>query len=186
MMRFWIPAACRDARAGMLEGIEGALSVTARLDVEDHVAVCAHCAGELADLAAAHHAVRRSYEPYRRARTSVAPGRARLRARTAWRTAPLSFLTRLGRRAEPLFVVAVLALAFLESVPGTPRVDELRSSSSRYVRAADDPGGLVRVTMLTSDRIPLSDALVIEVMPPALDGRTSDRAPQGLQAAKPD
>ena len=80
MISLWTPAACRSARASMLEGIEGRLDGPRRYAVEDHVARCGPCAEELADLAAAHHAARRALEPFRGVHARVAPGRARLAA----------------------------------------------------------------------------------------------------------
>ncbi len=189
MIRFWTPAACRAARSLMLEGIEGTLGVRARLDVQDHLAGCAACAEELADLAAAHHAVRRAFAPYRQLKSPVAPGRARLGAHRPRRAGPLLDVVRLfGRPAEQALVFAVLTLAFLGTLSGG---SEQRSASrgafaaAGYVRAPDDPGGLVRPRALQSDRIPVGDGLVIGVAVPSEERGAGERLRQGLQPQRP-
>lgn len=191
MIRFWTPAACRGARALMLDGVEGRLVQRERLGVQDHLARCGSCAEELADLVAAHHAARRALEPLRRARTNVAPGRARLRAYSGDRSAPRAFemFARLGRRAERSLVFAVLALAFLGSLPsaGAQQRSEPRGagSTSGYLRAADDPGGLLGPRLLRSERIPVGDGLLIELVAPSDDRSIGERPRQGLQQPTP-
>lgn len=191
MIRLWMRSACRDARARMIEGVEGKLSQRERLTIGDHLARCGSCADELVEIAAAHHAARRALEPYRRARARVAPGRARLRAYGAVHSEPraLVLLRRLGRPAEQSLVFAVLALAFVGSLPssGAPERSAPRgaATTSGYVRVADDPGGLVRLRLLQSERIPVGDGLLIDVFVDGEVRASPERPRQGLQTSTP-
>lgn len=183
MIRLWTPRACRAARSAMLDGIEGRLGVRERLDVEDHVSRCAACTDEVADLAAGHHAARRALAPYRRVRARVAPARARLRGYGVARIAPgLERLLVLGRRAEQALVFAVLALAFLGTLPSEPatRAASRDVFAASYLRAPDDPGGLLRLRSFDSDRIPVEDGLVIQLIAPDVARVAGDRLRQGL------
>ena len=184
MIRLWTPAACRNARSLMLEGIEGRLLVPDRLDVEAHVGRCGVCAEELADLAAAHHSVRRAFEPYRSVHARVAPARARMRARERpQERGAFARLVLAARPAEQALAFAVLSLVFVGTLPAG--VDQHASprgpAAATYVRVADDPGGLLRLRALQSDRIPIGDGLVIEVRAPSPDRVPGERSRQGLR-----
>ncbi len=183
MMRFFQPAACRQARSVMLEGIEGRLDVRSRLDVREHVGRCGACAEELADLAAVHHALRRAFEPHRRATARVAPARARLAAASVARPGPftLGLPGLLGRSAEHGLVFALLALAFVGTLPSgeQQRTATRGSAATSYVRAPDDPRGLVRPYALPSDRIPVADGLVIDLVVSTVERVSEERVRQG-------
>lgn len=183
MIRLWTPRACRVARASMLDGIEGRLGVRERLDVEDHLARCARCTEELADLASGHHAARRALAPYGRVHARVAPGRARLRAYGAGRPSlRIDPLLVLGRRSEQALVFAVLAVAFVGTLQSStvPRAASRDVFAATYVRAPDEPGGLLRPAALRSERIPVGDGLVIEMTAPDVARGSGDRLRQGL------
>lgn len=185
MISLFLPAACRNARASMLEGIEGRLAPADRFAVEDHVAGCVRCAEELADLAAAHNAASRALAPYRTIHARVAPGRARLAAHRAARPSPLWPLARVvSWRPEHALVFAVLALAFVGTLPGAQqRVEPRGEAGTSYVRAADDPGGLLRLRLLESDRIPVGDGLVIDTSGADVQRAGVERLRQGLRSS---
>ena len=184
----WIGAACRATRAVMLDGLEGRLRTRARLDVEAHLARCMGCADELADLAALRHAILRAYLPYRRLRASVAPGRARLRAAGARpRLRLLELLARIGRPAEQGLVFAVLALVFAGALTMTEQEAQPArdvAAPVAHVRVVDDLGGLARLRYLQG-RLPVGDALVIDVSATATEPAPIDRTREGLARVYP-
>ena len=181
MIGLFTRSACRSARARMLDGIAGRLDVRARLDVQDHVASCASCARELADLAAGDNAARRALGRYRWLRARAAPGRSRLIAYRGTRPSRLAALFGLTRRTEPLIGVAMIMLVILGANPGGPSVEGPRLPVRHTVRSADEFGGLVRVPSRTEVRIPVLDGIVIDETSMRIGSTEVDRAHPGPQ-----
>jgi hypothetical protein len=185
-LTWFLPAACRSARLRMVEGIEGRLGLSARLDVEDHVARCGGCADELADLAATRHAVRRAFGPYRSAHPRVAPGRARLAAAAASSRSEtvITTLLRVARGpAKHGLAFSVLMFLLLGTVDSAmPAADGTEAASvatrSRLLQI-DEEARLVRFWHAPGTRIPVGDSLVIEVTS-ASEEQPVERAREGL------
>lgn len=170
MIRHRSDIGCRATRSRLLDGLEGRLAVAARLDVEAHLARCAGCADELADLAAARYQVGRALAPYRSARARVSPIRARLAAaRPSGARRFLDAFARVGRPAEAVLALAVLAFAFVGSLALVEQeplgIESERALASRYALDRDDPAWAVRFRYRPSPMVHRSDSLSADAIP---------------------
>jgi hypothetical protein len=179
---------CWSIRPRLLDGIEGRLSIRERGDVTEHLAHCRPCADHLADLAAARHAARRALAPYRHAVARVAPGRARVRARSGWSERRLvDVLLRLASGpAQHGMAFAVVAMLFFGALnAGSAETEQdvwsmaIFSASQRPTYDPDDPAWLGRMRYAPTQRVPVSDSLIIETTPTEPNSATSRDQPTG-------